>query len=289
MYKMASNVAEEEEEEEEGKTEKKIKDSRNFKEGYFITLGLSSTTKILTPALNEQLDIENNLLESLEFRKQKKRTDGICGILGVLRFGTRIVGSDDSAINESSLMIILNKKTSSGPNCSFCSLSKPFMTSHCRTCNTCIVKRDHHCPWMGQCIGVHNQANFFLFLFNVYLSTVLVLFVEYEFWLEYFKIWLKASTWSVLNEGNGKVAVFSLSIVISLHIIMISFVITYTFLVSGGFIIINMMFGRETKKRMSLSMIILRWRQYLTVRHDDSIIRALFIPSDRTIQEYDLI
>ncbi|CAL2029234.1 unnamed protein product [Caenorhabditis brenneri] len=183
----------------------------------------------------------------------------------------------------------LPQKTPSGPNCSFCSLSKPFMTSHCRTCNTCIVKRDHHCPWMGQCIGVHNQANFFLFLFNVYLSTVLVLFVEYEFWLEYFKVWLKASTWSVLNEGHGKVAVFSLSIVISLHIIMISFVITYAFLVSGGFIIINMLFGRETKKSMSLSMIILRWRQYLTVRHNDSIIRALFIPSDRTIQEYDLI
>ncbi|CAO4361739.1 unnamed protein product [Caenorhabditis nigoni] len=180
--------------------------------------------------------------------------------------------------------IFLPQKSSTGRNCTFCSRSKPSLTSHCRTCDTCIYRRDHHCPWLGQCVGIHNQANFFLFLFNVFLSTVLVLYVEFEFWVENWKTFMEGYNSKMLNPDSMKYSIFTISITISLHLIMISFVVTYVFLVSGGFSIIDSLLKKEGAKPMSLSIIRKRWNQYLTVRRNDSIIRALFVPSDRTVK-----
>lgn len=46
---------------------------------------------------------------------------------------------------------------------------KPERTHHCSICKTCIIKYDHHCPWLNQCVGLYNERYFVLFL--IYLST----------------------------------------------------------------------------------------------------------------------
>ena len=34
---------------------------------------------------------------------------------------------------------------------------------HCHDCNVCIEGLDHHCPWMGKCIGKRNMMFFMIF------------------------------------------------------------------------------------------------------------------------------
>lgn len=48
--------------------------------------------------------------------------------------------------------------------CEFCKGYKSPRAHHCRKCNRCVIKMDHHCPWINTCCGHFNHANFTYFL-----------------------------------------------------------------------------------------------------------------------------
>lgn len=57
------------------------------------------------------------------------------------------------------------KKTGERRHCKWCGKYKPDRCHHCRVCRMCILKMDHHCPWIYNCVGFHNYKHFFLLLF----------------------------------------------------------------------------------------------------------------------------
>lgn len=60
--------------------------------------------------------------------------------------------------------------------CRKCSNHKPERAHHCKSCNACVLKMDHHCPWTYNCVGHGNMPHFLRFLFWVLVATGYVLY-----------------------------------------------------------------------------------------------------------------
>ena len=65
------------------------------------------------------------------------------------------------------------------------SVYQPPNAVHCPECDVCVEGYDHHCPWMGTCIGSRNYAPFLLFnlawLFYLLYAILWVSFVGVRF------------------------------------------------------------------------------------------------------------
>ena len=58
--------------------------------------------------------------------------------------------------------------------CNSCNIIRPLRTTHCGSCDNCILKFDHHCPWIGTCVGKRNYHYFFFFLIFLNLTQIFV-------------------------------------------------------------------------------------------------------------------
>jgi len=61
--------------------------------------------------------------------------------------------------------------------CRMCKVWKPDRCHHCSSCNRCILRMDHHCPWFSECIGFRNHKFFIQFLGYSALFCIIIILV----------------------------------------------------------------------------------------------------------------
>ena len=52
--------------------------------------------------------------------------------------------------------------------CPDCLVIRTPRSRHCSTCNRCVERFDHHCPWINICIGQRNHIYFIWFLISIF-------------------------------------------------------------------------------------------------------------------------
>ena len=65
--------------------------------------------------------------------------------------------------------------------CAYCIRWKPERCHHCRKCNKCVLKMDHHCPWLVNCVGFNNYKYFVLSIIYGSVNTMLITLTYSEY------------------------------------------------------------------------------------------------------------
>lgn len=71
--------------------------------------------------------------------------------------------------------------------CDKCKIIKPDRAHHCSVCGTCVLKMDHHCPWVNNCVNFTNYKYFVLFLGYALLYCLYVALTSLEYFIRFWR------------------------------------------------------------------------------------------------------
>jgi len=108
----------------------------------------------------------------------------LCNIIWIIIY-IRLVLMDPGIIPKNSVsqeeMLDAFKQDKSSQYCITCRCKKPTRAKHCRTCNQCVARFDHYCPWINNDVGFYNHRLFLLVLIGVCINHSCYLYFCYSY------------------------------------------------------------------------------------------------------------
>ena len=144
------------------------------------------------------------------------------------------------------------KKTPRPSVCGKCTRVRPARTHHCSVCKTCVLKMDHHCPWVYNCVGFGNYRFFYLFMLHLFLVDAFFLIVTLP-------VFRHALTLPLLGAGDSFIAndarswvIMSFVLAAAVEIALLGFLSFHTYLLLTNQTTIEFVSGgpREDLRRL---------------------------------------
>merc|ERR1712107_500351 len=120
--------------------------------------------------------------------------------------------------------------------CWTCNVIRPQRAAHCPCCDHCVLRFDHHCPFVNNCIGQRNYAFFIAFVSSVMCLLIMV---------------MPLSLWWLLVASSGGVTQGLL--VVSLVLGVLVGIAAIALLSLWGFHMFLIAVGRTTKEQLKAS------------------------------------
>ncbi|KRZ19087.1 Palmitoyltransferase ZDHHC2, partial [Trichinella zimbabwensis] len=69
--------------------------------------------------------------------------------------------------------------------CEKCQIIKPDRAHHCSICGICLLKMDHHCPWVNTCVHFGNYKFFILFLGYAWIMCLFIALTDLKYFVAF--------------------------------------------------------------------------------------------------------
>ncbi|ETV74445.1 hypothetical protein, variant 4 [Aphanomyces astaci] len=79
--------------------------------------------------------------------------------------------------------------------CHTCHVAQPRRSKHCNVCHRCVLLFDHHCPFLGTCVGRNNYTFFLAFTICMSIAALSLAWMWYTTWMHMDP---EATLWCVL-------------------------------------------------------------------------------------------
>jgi hypothetical protein len=120
--------------------------------------------------------------------------------------------AEETAVSVVDTSIQQQYQSTRRPLCPKCKIAPPIRAHHCKQCNRCVATFDHHCDFVGTCIGEKNRCLFWWFLLAQAVSFVLSLAMVESSSIDCLDWYHTGFSWTVLNVCLVKLYVYPLTI-----------------------------------------------------------------------------